>query len=443
MKSPANFISRARNSIDLAGRAIRRLYQERRGNVALMSALAMLPISLAMGMGVDYGLAESRTEQLRGIADAAVLKAVTQDMLKQDDAASQQAAEKYFNALAATVQDVAVTSAHAVVADTASGNGRSVTLSFSATSSTVFSGLLGTSTLPVSGKSTASGSKAVNYFQVIFFVDISGSMSTGATSTINAQMSADPYMGKCAFACHDPNGYSGGPDYRNRARTAGYTLKIDSEVSAMQKFITALKTFQSNNPQTNFSTGIYSFGNFFYTNQAPTTDLNAAYTAASAVDAEPVRQAAYNWEYTYTTNNLTTMTNNISGVGDGTTSENRITYFVFITDGVEDIPGWNPNGRQSDLNYTTLCKPLIQKYSPNLSIFTIWTDYPSTNDSQYPYMVGNIYSQIPTALQSCATPAGVTTNGEFLQASDGPAIESAVNTVLQKILALATAKLTQ
>ena len=141
---------------------------------------------------------------------------------------------------------------------------------------------------------------------------------------------------------------------------------------------------------------------------------------------------------------MQTMISKMANIGDGTSAISRITYFIFITDGVEDIPGPNPDGRQSDTNYTSLCKPLIQKYSPNLSIFTIWTDYPPvTSDSQYSYMVQPIYNQIPTALQSCANPSGVSTNGQYLKASDGPAIEAAVNTVLQKILALSSAKLTQ
>lgn len=426
--------------------SVLRLGRDRRGNVALFSALAMLPVMLAMGMGIDYAMCESRLDQLRGIADAAALKAVAPAMLTQSDSSSQAAAENYFNALAGAIPDVSVTNAHAVVTDNAAGTGRSVTLNYAAASNTLFSGLLGTTALSMSGASTASGSKAINYFQVIFLVDISGSMSTGATSQINTLMNNDASMGHCAFACHNPNGYDGPTDWRAVARQKGYTLKIDSEVSAMGSFITALQTFQSKYPTANFSTGIYSFGNFLYTNQAPTTDLAAAANAAAAVDAEPIQAytPATNWNYTYTTNNMQTVINNIKNVGDGTSATSRITYFILITDGVEDVPGAHPDGRQSDTNYTYLCGPLIKKYSPNLSIFTIWTDYPPvTSDSQYSYMVQPIYNQIPTALQSCANPPGVTTNGQYLKASDGPAIEAAVNTVLQKILALSTAKLTQ
>ena len=167
--------------------------------------------------------------------------------------------------------------------------------------------------------------------------------------------------------------------------------------------------------------------------------------SASTVDVEPVQAwtPATNWDYTYTTQNLKTMISNITNVGDGTSATSRLTYFIFITDGVEDVPGSHPDGRDSDTTYTNLCAPLIQQYGGNLSIFTIWTDYPSTTDQQYSYLVQPIYPNIAPALQSCANPPGVATNGEYLLATDGPGIVTAVNTVLQKILALSTARLTK
>ena len=56
---------------------LRRFLTNKRGNVAIIAALTMLPISMAVGMGVDYTLATRKQDQINGIADGAALSAVT------------------------------------------------------------------------------------------------------------------------------------------------------------------------------------------------------------------------------------------------------------------------------------------------------------------------------------------------------------------------------
>src|ERR1700730_16266910 len=84
-------------------RRTRRLVDDRRGNVATIFALSLLPIMFLTGMAFDFTRAAQKQVLLNAAADAAALAAVTPAMMAQSDANAIQAAPNIFNGHAFTV----------------------------------------------------------------------------------------------------------------------------------------------------------------------------------------------------------------------------------------------------------------------------------------------------------------------------------------------------
>ena len=98
-----------------------RLYgRDRKGNVAIIFALSLIPAVFLIGMALDFSSAMRKRSQLNAAADAAALAAVTPSMMTQSDAAAQTAATNIFNAEASVMSGVSNTSPTVTIM---SGNG--------------------------------------------------------------------------------------------------------------------------------------------------------------------------------------------------------------------------------------------------------------------------------------------------------------------------------
>lgn len=190
---------------------IARLKADQRGGILMIMGFAVIPLTFAVGFGVDYSRAMSLQTHLNAAADAAALAAVAPSMILQSNSKSASAATNMFNAEASLVtgyQDLTVTP---TITDGTSGSSgalgylRKATVSYTAKSINVFGGILGADTLIVSGTSTASAAQPPN---VDFYLamDNSPSMllpgtSDGVSKIIAATKTAENANG-CAFACH-------------------------------------------------------------------------------------------------------------------------------------------------------------------------------------------------------------------------------------------------
>ena len=74
--------------------SFRRFARQTGGNVAIITALAAMPMLFLAGMGIDYGEAADKQSQLNALADAAALSAVTPNMMAQSVSAAQTQAIK-------------------------------------------------------------------------------------------------------------------------------------------------------------------------------------------------------------------------------------------------------------------------------------------------------------------------------------------------------------
>ncbi|MEH3037970.1 MAG: pilus assembly protein TadG-related protein [Sphingomonas adhaesiva] len=219
----------------LLGTTARRLASDRRGGAMLLTAFAMVPLTFAVGFGVDYSRAMSLQTHLNAAADAAALAAVSPSMILQDEGASAKAAEAIFRAQAALVDGFQGLEPRVTVApDNSGGNGalgylRKATVSYTVQSVNAFGGILGARTMTVTGTSSASAAQPPN---VDFYLamDNSPSMLLPATSdgiskilaaTAMVESTPDANLGKqCAFACHamiakDDGIYVMDPQYRH------------------------------------------------------------------------------------------------------------------------------------------------------------------------------------------------------------------------------------
>lgn len=240
---------------------VRNFLRDKRGNVAIIFALASVPLLFLTGMGIDYGIAASRQAQLNSFADAAALAAVTPTMMAQSTAAATNVAQNTFNAQASALQGINYNPGNLTVTINTAGSVRNVTVAYTANYQTVFPNVLGTSSITLGGSSTATAGMAPN-IDFYLLLDDSPSMAIAATQSgintlvANTQYQCDsaPAGGSscgCAFGCHESHpsgkthcsrtscglsgtGNPGGEDNYTLARNLGVTLRIDLVRSVIQ-----------------------------------------------------------------------------------------------------------------------------------------------------------------------------------------------------------------
>lgn len=196
----------------MISRLFRRLARDRRGNVLILFAIALVPMLLATGMAVDYARAARLRTKLNAVADSAALSAVTQTMMDQGPASAQAIALAMFDRQASPLAGLVPsrTRRTIVVADSSLATGTSSTIRtaevrYSADVVNLFAGLLDQSITSISGIAQATASTAANT-DFYMMLDSSPSMDLPATTAgIQKMKSLTPMQGDgrgCAFACH-------------------------------------------------------------------------------------------------------------------------------------------------------------------------------------------------------------------------------------------------
>jgi len=143
--------------------SIRRFAADQRGNLAVIFALACLPLLSAIGCAVDYSRAVQVKGKLQAAADAASLGSIARSSAALATAASMNhdgpiplGAAEALNFFAANVAGVTGFSLQSLTPDVRkTGQVVTSTLTFSATVPTYFLGIMGKNTLSVTGRSMA------------------------------------------------------------------------------------------------------------------------------------------------------------------------------------------------------------------------------------------------------------------------------------------------
>ena len=294
----------------------RRLHHDRDGNVLMMMGFAVIPLTLAIGFGVDYSRAERLQTQLNAIADSAALAAVTPTMLCQSSANANTAATDMFSTQAATLQGISgsitptVTINPASSAAGCSGTLRTATVSYTANVKTVVSGIMGIKTLPIGGSAIANASQppSINFYVAM---DNSPSMllpttSTGITNLTNGVIWTGANVWGwgtpgCDFACHSVNAHTWnyGNFINDTSGNAIYTTTFDpASVTATNTYrisCSNANVYDGNNNQIGTNGSITNGGNSsacggnFYNN-------NGGSLVSNSVNLQYYQTSSHSWQ---------------------------------------------------------------------------------------------------------------------------------------------------
>ncbi len=455
-------------------RLARRYGASESGNFAILTAILLMVLLFALGMAYDLTMAQSRKDQINGMADVAALGAVTPTMMTNSAANSQTAAANLFSSQIATVTGVVYQPGNlsAVANDSVNGTTvtRTVTVNYTAASQNVFAGVLGMPTFPIAGSSSASASVAPN-IDFFLLLDTSPSMEIGATdadiaklqaATVAQQSNATP--AGCAFGCHETNptasdvkGNPNGEDNYTLARNLGVTMRIDRVKTATSTLMGDAETIVKANIakyRAALYTIDYTFNKLYlFPNDIPQytessgeslTDLSAAGTASQNIAPLEV----------YSNNNVTNGNNNndedtgldggVSSInalmpapGNGTNTKNDTPQEVLfiVTDGLNDT---DSNGTRVytpiDSSGQNLCSTIKAR---GIRIAVLYTTYVPLDNGAiggptwYDKHVESVQPNIAAAAQACASP------GLYFEVNTSGDIPTAMTALFQKVVATA------
>lgn len=468
-----------------------RFARDRKANVAVITALTMVPIIFLLGMTLDYTQALRKKEQLDAAADAAAIAAVRPAMLMQSDTVAMNTANAIFMSVANSLPGLAQVPTPTITV-TDSGLQRTVSVTYNAASLNNFPKvLMNTASWPINGSATAQAASAPN-MNWYLLMDDSPSMGIGATATDISNLiayTAPKYQSatssqNCGFACHETNiAHDGGTkDNLAIARANNITLRIDLVTSALNQL---LNTW-SNCPQSGVSGGVmqcmsalnnttykaalYSFDtglNTLATLTSPTT----AGTQVSNIALMPVyyQNCVFSGcSSTSTTNPTTDYGTDIAGaltslnsmmptpgLGSNASGDTPQEVIFLVTDGVEDkIASTCPNASFASHNRcqqpldTSICTSIKNRgikiailYTEYLQLIASSTTGIQKTDSWYMSWIDpydeplSSTGKIAQNLQACASP------GFFSDVQSGGDIKQALTDLFIKV-ASSTASLT-
>jgi Flp pilus assembly protein TadG len=382
------------------------------GNLTTMFALTLLPVLGLIGITVDYTQSSTRKAALDTIADSASLAAVTPAMLAQTDQASIDVATTLFNSQISAVKGIGPVTLSVTTSD--SGLSRTVSVSYQTTSSALFGGLTGKSSLPISGTSQSSATVPPN-IDFYLLLDNSPSMAIAATTAgINTMVANTP--DKCAFGCHESD--TSPNDYYGLARSLGVTLRMDLLAQATQNLMASAQSTATNNNAT-YRAAIYTFNIGFNTITTLTASLSAAKSQAANIQLYEVPYQNWNNDtITNYTNAMTQINSIMPNPGGGTKQAGDTPQEVmfFVTDGVEDeTVGSSRVQSLMDPSYCTTIK------NRGIRIAVLYTTYlPLPTNAWYNTYIAPFQPNIGPNLQSCASP------GLYFQVSTDQDISAAM-----------------
>ncbi|MBC9882752.1 pilus assembly protein [Bradyrhizobium sp. INPA01-394B] len=434
----------------------RRFGRDTSGNIAVIFAIACVPLITAVGCAVDYSRATQIRSKLQAAADAASVGSIAKASPAFAAAGSMTSdgsipvgvtdAQNIFDANRANLTGYRLNSVTPAV--TKVGSTVTSTVGFSASIDTMFLGLIGKATMTVGGTSTSTANMPL-YVDFYLLLDNSPSMGVAATPTDITNLQAK--TGGCAFACHDTSKPAGTSNY-DIAKTNGITTRIDVVRQASANLMDTAKRTQTYSNQ--FRMAIYDFGassatiglrNLF----SLSSSLTSAKTAAGGIDLMAV--AGQNDAYTADKDTpfstiFPAINTAISSPGPGTSAA-PLKYLFFVSDGVADESNaaclktmYNRNWGniaprcQSPIN-PALCTTLKNR---GIKIAVLYTTYQPPTDNWYndwiaPFNAGpwgpSPNSEIAQNMQSCASP------GFYFEVSPTQGISDAMDALFKKALA--------
>jgi Flp pilus assembly protein TadG len=442
---------------------IRSFRRDTRAGVAVIFALAALPILSAVGCAIDYSRAVQLRSKLQSAIDAASVGSVAKTSpgfiaagSMSSDGSIPAGVTDALNIFYANMSGVTGYTLGSVTAVVAKSSGTvTSTVQFSANVPTLFLGVIGVNTMTVTGLSVAIANMPL-YVDFYLLLDNSPSMSVGATPADVAAMvnatsatSFGSYQ-NCAFACHDvANGAT--DNFYALAKSLGVTMRIDVLRTATQRLMTTAA--QTETYANQFRMAIYDFGASADTAKITTifplsSSLTSAQTAAGNIDVMTVNGQGDQGDQDTDFDNLFTQMNSVISAPGAGTSAAPEKYLFFVSDGVADENNsaclytmtnssmGNIAPRCQEPINTALCTTIKNRGIKIAVLYTTYLALPTNgwyNAWIAPFNVGpygpSPNSQIAINMQSCASP------GLYFEVSPTEGIAEAMSALFQKAVA--------
>jgi Flp pilus assembly protein TadG len=427
-----------------------RFRRDRSANVAMIFGLSLVPLISFVGVAVDYSRASQLRSKLQAAADAASVGSISKTspgfiaagsmMSDGPIPAGTDDATSIFNGNMTGVTGYTLNNMTPAVTKT--GSVVTSVVQFSANVPTMFLGVMGKSTMTVTGTSSSTTTMPL-YIDFYLVLDNSPSMGVGATPTDVTTM-VNNTSDKCAFACHD---YNDPNNYYNLAKKLGVTTRMDVLRTATQQLMDTAAATQTYSSQ--FRMALYDFGA-----SSATIGLRALFTLSSSLSS--AKSAAGNIDLmgvygnndSYTADKdtqfstvLPQINTAISSPGPGTSSA-PLKYLFFVSDGVADeqntscLKPTTGGGRCQSPIDPSLCTTLKNR---NIKIAVLYTTYLALPTNSWymswidPFNAGpygpSPNSQIALNMQSCASP------GLYFEVSPTQGISEAMNALFKKAIA--------
>lgn len=435
--------------------AARRFVAGREGNIALIVALVIGLLMFAMCMATDYTMAAARKDQLQGYADAAALSATTPSAMQMTAANAQAVAQAAWDGQASILAGVSGESGTVKVTDSSPGdigNMRTVTVTFTANSTTIFANVLGITSIPVGGSSSAT-TGTPPYINIYVLVDNSQSMGIADTQTDMANLyniTQKKNSDGCVFGCHVPLGFEPYAD-ETLAHQNNVTLRIDSAKTAVTSMIALAN---ANNMSNRVQFALYTMGggnsgsanllkqvsplsNNYSTLLSDVANIDLETSAPGVIGDTDIEDAMKSLKAGLPAAN-----------GAGATQATAVNYVFIVTDGLDDFDQFNaklpcvneppPGGWRCTQTPPTSGCTSLQSSADIGVIYTPYLPLYNNNNSSdgfffaYQDLVQPYSASIQTNLQACASNAQL-----FFIASDGASINSAMTTLFDRAISSA------
>ncbi len=371
---------------------LRRLAQDRRGNVLMLTGFLLVPVIGFIGFCADYGTALADKAKLDAASDAAAIVAINtaQTVLSGGGAwstANSQAiaaAQAAFRANAGSIAFAALPTPN-VAMPQPTGLQVSATVSYNTSTATQFSKVLGMSSIAVAGTSVATLTMPTyqNYYVLL---DISQSMGIAATPTDMGNLykrsaGLGLLRGGCVFACHNTQEMGAAKDpysmefvAHDPSFGAPITLRLDSAMSAVQDMILNAQASQANSQAGGGASnliqiGLYTMSGFAAVSPTasdmpspptdpnmlniisnPTSNFTSLLPMAATPSSSPFTSAtpavdlgdnngSVGYGDSYFSNALNQFYNNVLSLtnnGSGATPATPQNFVIIVTDGVDD-----------------------------------------------------------------------------------------------------------
>jgi len=190
--------------------------RDKRGNIAVIFAIACVPLISAIGCAIDYSEATRVRSKLQSAADAAAVASISQQSSgwkaaslmtgSGEVAAAETDARNIFNGNITAASNLYNGLAVSATV-TKTGANLTATVGFSANVPVTFMKVVGYQQLTVTGSSSASASLPL-YLDFYLTLDVSGSMGLASTAAEQTRLSAvnpdnyGQYPTGCTFGCH-------------------------------------------------------------------------------------------------------------------------------------------------------------------------------------------------------------------------------------------------